>query len=221
MNVLGPVEAAAAEGKIPRDVLESAKEGVEKLSSCIAKVEKASKVRYPAWYAMPAAVLMSGGELQEQAILFSRFIPVTRGNSLEFYVEFTLPLILYASKDTLTAVAAHELLHYLNFLSKVKEMRISSSEIGTSAFEAGYLDEEELLSPERVFRSKAIIRLLATKFSGGLNDQPLIKRTITKWVKKGLPVVTISPEDNVTRLSIASLLNFVPDESVKRVLNWT
>lgn len=224
MNEFSLVEKAVASGRLPRRVLETAKRRVEKLRLYINEVEAASGVKYPEWYVRPELLLMTGGELQEQAILFSRFVPLSDGESLKLYVEFTLPLIIYGVKDTLTAVVAHELLHYLNFLAKVKDMRVSSSEIGTSVFEAGYLDEEELLSPERVFTqkgSKKITRLLSEKFSGGLNDEKLVERALTGWIKKGLPVVAISPEDNVIKVSIISMLNFVPDESVRRVLNWS
>lgn len=223
MSELGPVERAVSEGRLPREILDKARERTDKLRECIREVERASSVKYPAWYIRPELVLMRGGEMQEEAIVFSRFMPLSLGQGLGLYVEFTLPLVLYASMDTLTAVAAHELLHYLNFLVKIRDMRVASSQLSTSVFEARYLDEEELLSPERVFgrRRSRILRLLSEKFSGGLNDQPLVERAVSRWIKKGLPVVYVSPEENAVRVSLESLLSFVPEESARRVLNWT
>jgi len=55
----------------------------------------------------------------------------------------------------------------------------------------------------------------------GLNDQNLNKRTIKRWFARNLPVEYISPENNVVRVNVSSLLSYTPEESLKRFLNWT
>jgi len=221
MDPLVPINESLNKNEIPKDIYNKVLDSVKKVHDAITQIEKASNIKYPEWYVYPKAIVMKA-PVGESSIIYSRFFPFSYENVLYTLVQVTPPLILYASKDTLLAVMAHEFLHYINFVANLKNFSITSEEKTTSVFESVFKDEAQLYDEEKVFKkSKKIKRLLKEKFSGGLNDEALNKKTLTRWFKKGLPVEYISPEGNISRISMLSILNFKPEETLKRFLNWT
>ncbi|MCP8318074.1 MAG: hypothetical protein H3Z51_14645, partial [archaeon] len=49
----------------------------------------------------------------------------------------------------------------------------------------------------------------------GLNDKRLHERTLKEWIEKGLPTVTLSPNNNVIRLPVSSILKMKIDPLLK------
>ncbi|MFP3166146.1 MAG: hypothetical protein RXR36_02505 [Nitrososphaeria archaeon] len=221
MDPLVTINESLKKNEIPEDIFKKVSDSVKKVNDVIIQIEKASNIKYPEWYVYPKALVMKA-PVGGSSIVYSRFFPFSYENVLYTLVQVTPPLVLYASKDTLLAVMAHEFLHYVNFIAGLKNFSITSEEETTSVFESVFKDEAQLYDEEKVFKkSKKIKRLLKEKFSGGLNDEALNKKTLARWFKKGLPVDYIYPEGNISRISVISILNFKPEETIKRFLNWT
>ncbi len=221
MNPLVTLNESLSKNEIPEDIYKKISDSVKKVNEAVLFVENSSGVKYPDWYVYPKAIAMKT-PAGESSIIYSRFFPFSYQDVLYNLVQVTPPLVLYASKDTLLAVMAHEFLHYINFVARIKNFSISSEEETVSVMESVFKDEEQLYDEEKVFKkSKKIRRLLKEKFSGGLNDEALNKKALTRWFKKSLPVDYIAPENNVSRISVVSILNFRPEETLKRFLNWT
>ncbi|MFP3130250.1 MAG: hypothetical protein RXR51_01510 [Nitrososphaeria archaeon] len=221
MDPLVTINESLSKNEIPEDIFKKVSDSVKKVNDVIIQIEKASNIKYPEWYVYPKALVMKA-PVGGSSIVYSRFFPFSYENVLYTLVQVTPPLVLYASKDTLLAVMAHEFLHYVNFIAGLKNFSITSEEETTSVFESVFKDEAQLYDEEKVFKkSKKIKRLLKEKFSGGLNDEALNKKTLARWFKKGLPVDYIYPEGNISRISVISILNFKPEETIKRFLNWT
>ncbi len=221
MNPLVTLNESLSKNEIPEDIYKKISYSVKKVEEAILYVEKYSGIKYPEWYIYPKAIAMKT-PVGESSIVYSRFFPFSYQDVLYNLVQVTPPLVLYASKDTLLAVIAHEFLHYVNFVASIKDFAISSEEQTNSILESAFKDEGQLYDEEKVFKkSRKIKRLLKEKFSGGLNDEALNKKTLSRWFNKGLPVEYIAPENNVSKISVVSILNFKPEETLKRFLNWT
>ena len=218
------VREAARKDLIPEVMVHDAEHRMKYMKWAIEKVEKATKVKYPIWYVVPYVMLMED-PFWERAILYARNRPVVSKGSLSFLVEFTLPLHLFSSKDTLLAVVAHEFTHYAELARRISEFEVLTSGVSTSVFEAAYRDVEESLQPELVFgRHRSIVRLLREKFPDGLEDDALNSKTIKRWVQKELPVIKITPEENVIRIPIESLAGVKFDPAllalIKKASTW-
>lgn len=213
------VRETAKKGLIPDAMLKKAENRIKYLEWAIEKVEKATNVKYPLWYVVPYVIILEdpfGGK----AILYARNRPVISENSsLSFSIEFTLPLHLFSSKDTLLAVVAHEFTHYIELARRISEFELLSSEIPCSVFEATYRDVEESLKPELVFgRHRSIVRVLREKFPDGLEDSALNSRTIKGWIQKGLPALRITPEENIIRIPIEVVANAKFDPALSALI---
>lgn len=208
MDPLVLVREAIKKKMLPKELMKDVEKRMSYLEWAVKKVEKATGARYPIWYLTPLVLLMQG-PLGETAILYARNHPIVsegRGKKIIFAVEFTLPLHLYASKETLLAVVAHEFTHYVELARRINRFELLSAETTSTVFEARYRDVEEALRPELVFgRHRSIVRLLREKFLDGLSDDALNSRTMKRWVEKGMPVVRISPEENVIRIPVEAL----------------
>ena len=78
----------------------------------IARIEKASGIRFPIAYVEPSVVLSSTSNSFDFGILFARTIPVFSKNSDQIIIQISGPLIAYGLKGTIHAILAHEFLHY-------------------------------------------------------------------------------------------------------------
>ncbi len=222
MDPMELMRKAVNDGKIPGEYEKKIEPGLLKVKDAVKKVEKSSGAKYPVWFVLPYAVIMKGGNLDSEAIVYSRFMPLSNENTLLLTVELTAPLVLFGSKDTIASAVAHEFLHYLNFLALLRDRSLGSSSSTDQVIEALYADEGELYTADSVYsKSKYLMRVLAEKFKDGLNDDALNKKSITKWINAGLPTVVISPSENRIALSMAAIMNYVPEEGARRLINWT
>ncbi|MCL4343577.1 MAG: hypothetical protein M1291_01265 [Thaumarchaeota archaeon] len=222
MDPMELIRKAVNDGKIPEEYEKKAELGVSKVTDAIGKVEKSSGAKYPVWFVSPYAVVMKGGNLYSEAIVYSRFMPLSDGTNLILTVELTAPLVAFGSKDTIASAVAHEFLHYLNFLALLRDRTIRSSSITDQVIEALGIDEGELYTADLVYsKSKYLIRVLDEKFRDGLNDDALNKKSIVKWINAGLPTVIMSPSENQVKLPMVAIMNYIPEERVRRLLKWT
>jgi len=222
MDPMELMRKAISDRKIPSEYEKKIEPGLLKAKDAIKKVEKTTGAKYPIWFVLPYAIIMKGGNLDSEAIVYSRFMPLSNENTLLLTVEFTAPLILFGSKDTVASAVAHEFLHYINFLALLKDRRLGSSTPTDQVIEALYADEGELYNADLIYsKSRYLKRVLAEKFKDGLNDEALNKKTITRWINAGLPTLAISPSENRIAISMVAVMNYVPEEGARRLINWT
>jgi hypothetical protein len=195
-------------GKLPPEVYSKIEERIPILKESVEKVEKAAGLSYPPYYVQPLLILVrSTAELGVTGIYYARNVPVSLNGRLHLLVEFTAPLLLYASKKTMLAVVAHEFTHYLELVRRFSEQPVSAPAASTM-FEATYRDMEEAMPPSRIFgRFKSLSSLIDAKFEEGLTDEALNQRTLRNWYERKLPVTVVSPDDNSARIPLEAVLN--------------
>ncbi|MCP8321427.1 MAG: hypothetical protein H3Z52_10895, partial [archaeon] len=216
LNPLLKLEEAERSGKIPLSILNKIKKRMEYIEEGIARIELASGLRYPSYYIEPILPLSSSQvETGQIGVLYARTIPVEGILGLEILVQLSAPLIAFGLKTTIRAVLAHEFLHYIEFVRRFSKLDIVSDSLSTSLFEALYSDHERLFEPKLVFNDSRLVNLVNKKFSNGLNDKRLHERTLKEWIEKGLPTVTLSPNNNVIRLPVSSILKMKIDPLLK------
>jgi len=178
------------------------------LIESIEKVEKAARLSYPPYYVQPLLILVrSSVEVGATGIYYARNVPVAFNDRLHLLIEFTAPLVLYASKKTMLAVAAHEFTHYLELIRRFTEQPISAPSASTM-FEATYRDMEEAMPPQKIFgRFKSLSTLIDVKFEEGFADEALNQKTIKNWYENKLPVTVVRPDDNSARIPLEAVLN--------------
>ena len=98
----------------------------------IARIEKASGIRFPIAYVEPSVVLSSTSNSFDFGILFARTIPVFSKNSVQIIIQISGPLVAYGLKGTIHAILAHEFLHYLELISRLSKMNIVSDELSSN-----------------------------------------------------------------------------------------
>jgi hypothetical protein len=208
---------ALRSGKLPPEIYAKIEERMPVLSDSIQRVEKAASLSYPPYYIQPLLILVrSPAEVGTTGIYYARNVPVALDNRLHLLVEFTAPLLLYASKKTVLAVAAHEFTHYLELVRRFSEQPVSTSAASTM-FEATYRDMEEAMPPRKIFgRFKSLSSLIDAKFEGGFTDEPLNQKTLKNWYQRSLPATVVSPDDNSVRIAVEAVLNAVFDEEALR-----
>ncbi|HVP23536.1 MAG TPA: hypothetical protein VMS77_06455 [Conexivisphaerales archaeon] len=195
-------------GRLPPDVYAKLEDRMGVLAESIGKVEKAAGLTYPPYYVEPLLILVrSEAEVGVTGIYYARNVPAAANGRLHLLVEFTAPLILYASKRTVLAVVAHEFTHYLELVRRFSEQPVSSPAASTM-FEATYRDMEEAVPPQKVFgRFKSLSSLIDAKFEEGFTDDALNQRTIKNWYERKLPVKVVNPDDNSARIPLDAVLN--------------
>lgn len=194
----------AAQGKLKAALVAKVKARGKYLAAAVARVEKATGLRYPPYYVEPTLpVAVTSVEYGSVGAFFARVIPTSFEGRISIIVQFTAPLVLFGAKGTVEAVAAHEFTHYVDLVRRLSGMSMVSEERATTLFEAGYADEERVVSPAKVFaRDKPLARLVAKKFTPNLTDAKLDEKVSTSWVAKGLPTRRVSTEENNARLDM-------------------
>jgi len=216
LNPLLKLEEAERYGKIPSSILNKIKKRMGSIEEGVARIELASGLKYPSYYIEPILPLSSSRvETGQIGVLYARTIPVEGILGLEILVQLSAPLIAFGLKTTIRAVLAHEFLHYIEFVRRFSKLDIVSDSLSTSLFEALYSDHERLFEPKLIFNDSRLVNLVNKKFSNGLNDKRLHDRTLKEWIEKGLPTVTLSPNDNVIRLPVSSILKMKIDPLLK------
>lgn len=209
------------EGALLRaDIVRSIKERFRFVREGVNRVEKAAGLRYPQYYVEPVlSVASTPLEIGQLGAMFARTVPVKVLSKLEIWVQLSTPLILFGGKPTIHAVLAHEFLHYVEFMRRLKSMDLLSGGASSSIFESGYSDNEALFDAKLIFKDRSLITLLRKKFQGGLMDNSLTSKTATHWVEKGLPTVRIPPESNIVKLPVSSLLGARIDPKLRKKLD--
>ena len=203
MDPLVVLNQAEAQGKIPKGIAKKVRTRMTYLSGAVARVERASGLRYPPYYVEPVLPLSrAGAEYGLTGVLFARVIPTTVTGTLSILVQFTAALVAFAPKGTLEAVAAHEFTHYVDLVRRLSQTNLVSDERATTLFEATYADSERTVPPSLIFSEKSLASLVKRKFKDGLNDPSLNKKVGEAWIAKNLPVRTASIDENVLRIGI-------------------
>lgn len=222
MDPLVVLNQAEEQGRIPGGIARKVRTRMKYLSGAVARVERASGLKYPPYYVEPALpVSKTAAEFGQMGVLFARVIPTTATGSLSILVQFTAALVAFAPKGTLEAVAAHEFTHYVDLVRRLRQSNVLSDERATTLFEATYADSERTVSPSLVFSEKSLVALVRRKFKDGLSDPSLNKKVEESWVAKDLPVRSVSIDENVVRLGMEKVAaaSFDPAllEKLKRI----
>ncbi len=194
-----------AQGKLRPAVGVKVKARGKYLLGAVERVERATGLRYPPFYVEPTLpIAVTSVEYGSVGAFFARVIPTAYEGSLSIIVQFTAPLLLFGAKGTIEAVAAHEFTHYVDLVRRLSTASIISEERVSTLFEAGYADEERVVSPSKVFATdKALAKLVEKKFTPNLTDAKLDEKASKSWVAKGLPTRRVTTEENIVRLDMA------------------
>ncbi|MDG6928634.1 MAG: hypothetical protein JRN39_00430 [Nitrososphaerota archaeon] len=205
---LGKVHEAQRGGGIPKEIADMLESRLPVLEEAVEKVEAASGTVYPPYYIMPLLILVrSEAEVGETGVYYARNVPVVVAGRLNLLIEFTAPLLLHASKQTLQAVAAHEFTHYLELIRRFSTAP-SSSPSPSTMFEATYKDMQEAFPAEKVFgRYRSLLTAMNRKFVEGFVDEPLNRRVVRSWLGKKLPCVAVRPDDNAVKIPVTAITN--------------
>ncbi len=215
MEPLFRLEQPDVRARIPRSVMKKISSRLKYLDEGIKRVEKAAGVKYPPYYVEPFLPIMSSElEPSQIGVVYARTFPVEVDGALEIVVQITAALIAYGSKATLHAILAHEFLHYASLVKQFSSKEVLSSELTSSMFEAVHVDTSGFTHLEKIYKDRSLRRLLKKKFSNGLVDEKLHEKVLKNWLAKGLPTIRLTPDSNVIRLSINSILNLRLDQSL-------
>ncbi|MGC9192162.1 MAG: hypothetical protein ACP5GT_05970 [Conexivisphaera sp.] len=207
---------------IPRPVADEIRSRLPVLEDAISDIEEASSVPYPHPAVAPyLVVLVYATDVSVEGNVYARVIVrPSEERGLDFSVEFTAPLILYGSRRTIEAVAAHELTHYLYYAKRFRDYGAAQLLPPEGYFEAFEVDEEFTLPPEAVFRRRSrFVRLLRERMASGLRDRALDRRTERLWVARGLPVIRLTQDQNAVRIPVDYVAKFRVDEALERKLS--
>ena len=203
MDPLVLLDQAVAQEKVPRTVAKRVRQKMRYVEGAVSRVEKASGLRYPPYYIEPVLpVSKSGGEYGQMGVLFARVIPATLTGSLLILVQFTAALVVYGTRATIEAVAAHEFTHYVDLVRKLSTTNVTSDEVATTLYEASFADAERTVPPKLLFSDRPLVALVSRKFKNDLTDPALSKKVENSWIAKNLPIRYIGPEENRVRVQM-------------------
>ncbi len=209
------VDQAVAQGKLPRAVATKVRKRMGTLTAAVERVEAASGLAYPPFYVEPVLPYSStGAEYGQMGILFARVVPTTATGSLTILVQFTAALLIYGTKGTVEAVAAHEFTHYVDLVRRLSKGNFSSDESASTLFEAAYADVEKTVPPKLVFGDKALVTLINRKFKEVLVDPKLTRQVDDKWIAKNLPMRPVPPEENRVRVGVGTIMGTTFDRNL-------
>lgn len=213
MDPLVLVDRFALNGKREKSIARRVKVRSKYLVGAIRRVERASGLRYPPYYVDPSLPLAASSlEFGSPAALYARVFPLNTETGLSIVVQFTVPLLLFATKATLEAVAAHEFMHYVELVGKLSRMKMVSDERVSTLYESAYADSGRLVDPKWIFAGdRSLVRLVGKKFAEELIDDALNVKVAAGWIEKGLPTRKISPEENAVKLSVESIMTAMFD----------
>ena len=210
------LDKSVAEGWIKPAVAAKVKARGPYLLGAVARVEKAAGLKYPPYYVEPFLPLaMTASEYGSMGAFFARVIPAAFEGSLRIIVQFTAPLVLLGAKGTIEAVAAHEFTHYVDLVRRLSSSNVISDERVSTLFEAGYADEERVVSPSKVFaKDRSLAKLVERRFTPNLTDPKLDEKVGKDWIAKGLPTRRVTTEDNFVRLDMAMVARASFDQAL-------
>jgi len=206
MEPLHKVYEAFSANLLPKSVFDLINNRFSLVLEGIARIEKASGIRFPVVYVEPSVVLSSAPNSFDYGILFARTIPVFSNNSVQIIIQISAPLIAYGLKGTIHAILAHEFLHYLELISRLSKMNIVSDELSSNLFENVYTDNIRLFESQSVFDDKTLLQHITKKFPSGFRDYKLEDKVLKFWIEKNLPTLKITLDTNIVKLD-AKLLS--------------
>ncbi len=217
MDPLRKVEDARLANRITKGVYSKILARFKFVQEGVARVEKASGIKYPDYYVEPSIILSTSTlEMGQMGVLFARTVPVVGGdNRLRIIVQLTGPLVAFGIKGTLHAILAHEFLHYLELVGRMVKMDTLSDEVSGTLFEGTYSDLTRLFDARRVFIDRSLLRLITKKFPEGFQDPRLEEKAVRMWLEKGLPSLRISMEENVVRIPMSVVANTEIDQDLR------
>ncbi len=213
MDPLILLDQAVAQEKVPRAIAKKVRLKMKVVQGAVARVEKASGLRYPPYYIEPSLpVSKTGAEYGQMGVLFARVIPTTATGTLVILVQFSAALVAYGTKATIEAVTAHEFTHYVDLVRKISTGAITSDEVATTLFQASFEDAGRTVPPKLLFSEKSLTALISRKFKDDLNDPALSKKVGDQWVAKNLPIHWVGPEENTVKIPmrVAAATKFDP-----------
>jgi hypothetical protein len=210
------LDRSVAQGRLKPALAAKVKARGRYLLGAVARVEKATGLRYPPFYVEPTLPLaVTSLEYGSIGAFFARVLPTAFEGRLSIIVQFTAPLLLFGAKGTVEAVAAHEFTHYVDLVRRLSRATILSDERVSTLFEAGYADEERVMSPSRVFaKDKPLAKLVERKFTPNLRDDKLDEKVSEGWIGKGFPTRRVTTEENNVRLDMATVARTRFDQSL-------
>jgi hypothetical protein len=199
------VDQFVAQGRLKAAVGAKVKGRAKYLLGAVGRVENATGLKYPPYYVEPTLPLaVTSLEYGSVGAFFARVIPTAFEGKISIIVQFTAPLLLFGTKGTIEAVTGHEFTHYVDLVRRLSRMSFISDERVSTLFEAGYADEERVVSPSKVFaKDRPLARLVEKKFTPNLTDPSLDEKVSKGWIAKGLPTRRVTTEENNVRLDMA------------------
>ncbi|GBC74826.1 hypothetical protein HRbin06_00133 [archaeon HR06] len=217
LDPLLKLKEAERRGIISKNIVKRIEKRMKYLYEGINRIENSSKLPFPSFYIEPyLPLVISTTEIGKMGVIYARVIPIVFDTNLNLYIEISAPLILFGSKNTICAVLAHEFSHYIFLLWKLSKFNILSEESSSTLFESLYKDEERLIKPERLYKDRGLVRLVKNRFKNGFVDIKLEDKTFKGWIEKNLPVQRLSPETNIIRIPIKTLLNLKIDSKMRK-----
>jgi hypothetical protein len=205
-------------GQIPQKVYDLVLKRFPLVIEGIKRVEEASSLQYPYYYAEPSLVISTSAvEFTAMGILFARTIPVVDAHKqLHVVVQITAPLISYGLKGTIHAILAHEFMHYLELVNRILKMKVISDEVSGTLFEGTYADASRLIEEQAVFKSDpTLIRHITTRFLEGFRDLKLEEKIMKTWMNKGLPTSKVSLDANIIKIPIEAMACLKVEQGIK------
>lgn len=192
------------------------------IDNWIEKIYKLTDIKYPQYFIEPSLLIATSPlELEQFSIIYARTLPISnKENKIEIFIQLFAPLIIYGLKGTIYSVIAHEFLHYLNLLNKIRNLEIYSDKPTDTLFENIYNDSEKLFDHHKVFKGdKYLIKIIGKNFENGFNNEKLNKKSLKYWLQKKMPIEKLPIENNYIKLSFLSMANTVIDEDIKRKMS--
>ena len=205
MDPLHKVYEAFSANQLPKSEFDLINNRFSLVLEGIARIEKASGIRFPIAYVEPSVVLSSMQNSFDFGILFARTIPVFSNNSVQIIIQISGPLIAYGLKGTIHAILAHEFLHYLELISRLSKMNVVSDELSSNLFENIHTDNTRLFEPQSVFDDKTLLQHITKRFPAGFRDYKLGDKVMKFWIEKNLPTLKITLDTNIVKLNAETL----------------
>ena len=218
MDKLQRVYEAFTNNLIPKDIFELINSRFSLVLEGIARIEKASGIKFPISYVEPSIIVSSGTNSFDYGILFARTIPIFSNNSSQVIIQISAPLVAFGLKGTIHAILADEFLHYLELISRISKMNIISDEISGNLFENIYSDYTRLLEPQSVFDDKTLLQHIIKKFPSGFRDYKLENKAVELWIEKNLPISKINLDSNNVKLTAKSISKLKMDPALLKKL---
>jgi len=212
MNPLQKLSQSFENGIIPKSTYELIEKRYHLVSDGIARIEKASSIKYPITYVDPSIIVSGNSNSLDVGILYARTIPLIVNDSIHVVIQISAPLVAYGLKGTIHAILAHEFLHYLELVTRLSNVELVSDEISSNLFENVYSDNTRLLEPRSVFSDNTLLSHITKRFPSGFRDHKLEDKVIKFWIEQKLPLSKISLDTNTVKLNATQLSNIKFDE---------